>query len=100
MTKRPWLLFALITTVFWGIWGALTEIPEKSGFPATLGYIIWSLTMIPCAIAGLAVIKWKLERDYKSVIYGMIIGLLGAGGQLLLFHALVKGPAYLVFPII
>lgn len=100
MTKRPWLLFALITTVFWGIWGALIEIPEKSGFPATLGYIVWSLTMIPCAITGLAVIKWKLERDYKSVIFGMIIGLLGAGGQLLLFHALVKGPAYLVFPII
>jgi drug/metabolite transporter (DMT)-like permease len=30
----------------------------------------------------------------------LIIGLLGAGGQLILFHALVEGPAYLVFPII
>jgi len=100
MVKKPWLLYALITTVFWGIWGALIEIPEKSGFPATLGYIVWSLTMIPCAVAGMVVIKWKLEHDFKSVLYGMSIGLLGAGGQLLLFHALVKGPAYLVFPII
>jgi len=100
MIKRPWLLFALVTTVFWGIWGALIEIPEKTGFPATLGYIVWSITMIPCAIVGLIIIKWKLEHDLKSVFYGMVIGLLGAGGQLLLFHALVKGPAYLVFPII
>ena len=100
MTKRPWLLFAIVTTVFWGAWGALIEIPEKAGFPATLGYIVWSLTMVPCAIVGLGVNKWRLEHDFKSVLYGMVIGLLGAGGQLLLFHALTKGPAYLVFPII
>ena len=100
MNKRPWLLYALITTLFWGTWGALIEIPEKAGFPATLGFIVWALTMIPCAIAGLILIKWKLERSPKAIMYGMIIGLLGAGGQLALFHALVKGPAYLIFPII
>lgn len=100
MKKRPWLLFALTTTIFWGAWGALIEIPEKAGFPATLGYIVWALTMIPCALVGLVIIKWKLEYDLKSIFYGLIIGLLGAGGQLILFHALVEGPAYLVFPII
>lgn len=100
MVKRPWLLFALVTTVFWGVWGALIETTEKAGFPATLGYIVWSLTMIPCALVGLGIIKWKLEYDLKSIVYGLIIGLLGAGGQLILFHAVVEGPAYLVFPII
>ncbi len=100
MAKRPWLLFALITTVFWGVWGALIEIPEQAGFPATLGYIVWSLTMIPCALVALGIVKWKLEYDLKSIMYGFIIGLLGAGGQLILFNALVEGPAYLVFPII
>jgi drug/metabolite transporter (DMT)-like permease len=98
--KKPWLLYALITTVFWGTWGALIEIPEKAGFPATLGYIVWSLTMIPCALVALALIKWKLDHSWRAIMYGMIIGLLGAGGQLALFHALVSGPAYLVFPII
>lgn len=100
MFKKPWLLFALITMLFWGVWGAFIETPEKAGFPATLGYIVWSLTMIPPALIGLALIKWKLDRDRMSIIYGMTIGLLGAGGQLALFHALVDGPAYLVFPII
>lgn len=100
MAKRPWLLFALVTTVFWGVWGAFIEIPEKAGFPATLGYVVWSLTMIPCALIGLKIMNWKLEYDVKSILYGLIIGILGAGGQLILFHALVEGPAYLVFPII
>jgi drug/metabolite transporter (DMT)-like permease len=30
----------------------------------------------------------------------MIIGLLGAGGQMVLFYALTTGPAYLIFPVI
>jgi drug/metabolite transporter (DMT)-like permease len=100
MFKKPWLLFALVTTMFWGVWGAFIETPEKAGFPATLGYIVWSFTMIPPALVGLTLIKWKLDRDLMSVLYGMTIGLMGAGGQLALFHALVDGPAYLVFPII
>ena len=100
MIKRPWLLFTLITTVFWGVWGALIELPGRAGFPPTLVYIVWSLTMIPCALVGLAVIKWKLDYDLKSIILGMLIGLTGAGGQVALFKALMDGPAYLVFPIV
>jgi uncharacterized membrane protein len=100
MLKRPWFLYALTTTLFWGIWGALIEMPGRAGFPATLVYIAWALTMIPCALVGLAMVKWKLETDLKSVMYGMIIGLTGAGGQIVLFLALLDGPAYLVFPIV
>jgi uncharacterized membrane protein len=100
MFKRPWLLYALITTLFWGIWGALIELPGKAGFPPTLVYIVWSLTMIPCALVALALIQWKLEIDFKSVLFGMTIGITGAGGQIILFQALLSGPAYLVFPII
>lgn len=100
MNKRPWLLFALITTTCWGLWGALMEIPIKEGFPVTLGYIVWALTMIPCAVIALWVVRWRMEYDWKSIWQGSLIGFLGAGGQLMLFHALFEGPAYLVFPII
>ena len=100
MKSRTWLFFALTTTIFWGIWGAFIEIPEKAGFPATLGYSVWALTMIPCALAALAIIKWKPETDRKSIFLGSVIGLLGAGGQLILFEALRSGPAYIVFPFI
>jgi drug/metabolite transporter (DMT)-like permease len=97
---KPWLIYAIITTTFWGVWGALIEIPEKAGFPATLGYSVWALTMIPPALVALGLVKWKLEYDGRSILLGSIIGFLGAGGQLILFLALKTGPAYLVFPFI
>ena len=97
---RLWLAFAPVTTVFWGVWGALIELPEKAGFPATLGYAVWALTMIPVSVIALGMVKWKLEHDMRSVLLGSAVGFLGAGGQLVLFEALRSGPAYLVFPII
>lgn len=100
MKNKLWLIYAIITTVTWGIWGAFIEIPEKAGFPATLGYIVWALTMIPCSLIALKLINFKLETDKKSILWGLLIGLTGAGGQLLLFEALREGPAYIVFPII
>jgi drug/metabolite transporter (DMT)-like permease len=100
MKLRPWLIYAIITTTFWGIWGALIELPGKSGFPPTLGYVVWAITMIPPALVALKIINFQLEHDKKSIILGCIIGLTGAGGQLVLFQALITGPAYLVFPFI
>lgn len=99
-TRKLWLIYALITTIFWGIWGAFIEIPEKAGFPATLGYIIWAITMIPCAVVALYNINWKLEIDTRSALLGCVVGLTGSGGQLLLFQALRGGPAYIVFPLV
>ncbi len=89
-----------MTTLSWGIWGALIEIPEKAGFPATLGYVVWSLTMLIPSIVVLSKINWQIDFDKNSIILGSIIGFTGAGGQIILFQALVTGPAYLVFPII
>jgi len=98
--SKHWLTYAIVTTISWGIWGALIEIPEKGGFPATLGYVVWALTMLIPAYIVLKKIDYKIEKDKKSIFLGLIIGITGAGGQILLFQALVSGPAYLVFPII
>ncbi len=101
MNKKHWLIYALITTLFWGVWGALISLPEKNGFPATLIYIVWSFTMIIPALFALKNINWKLETGKREILYGAIIGFLGAGGQLILFTGAIKeGPPYLIFPII
>jgi drug/metabolite transporter (DMT)-like permease len=91
---------AMITTLTWGVWGALVELPERAGLPATLGYAIWALTMIPCAWIALRRRGGRLERDRRSLLVCTSAGLLGAGGQLILFEALRLGPAYIVFPIV
>ncbi len=38
-----------------------------------------------------------LDRSPRAVAYGLAIGLLGAGGQMVLFYAVARGPAYLIF---
>jgi drug/metabolite transporter (DMT)-like permease len=98
--NKSWLTFVIIHVVFMGVWGALIEIPEKNGFPATLGYVVWALTMIPASVLALIINRWKLERDKRSVVLGCLAGLLGAVGQLVLFFTLKIAPAYLVFPLL
>ncbi len=100
MESDLWLVYAVVTTLCWGVWGAFIELPEKKGFPATLGYVVWSLTMVPCAMVALALIGWVPEHDLRAVLLGSAAGLLGAAGQLVLFEALRRGPAYLVFPVV
>jgi drug/metabolite transporter (DMT)-like permease len=100
MGKKIWLIYALVTMVTWGFWGALSSTPMVNGFPSTLVYCVWALTMLIPGIAVLRINRWKVMFDRRSMIYGSLIGFLGAGGQLLLFEALKVGPAYLIFPII
>jgi uncharacterized membrane protein len=97
---KLWLIYALATTILWGVWGAFTGVSAQRGFPDTLVYCVWALTMIVPALIVLGRAGWKLECEPRSLLYGFIIGMLGAGGQMLLFYTVNIGPTYLIFPII
>lgn len=97
---KNWVSFVIVHVIFMGVWGAFIEIPEKNGFPATLGYVVWALTMVLAALMALAVNRWQLDHDKRSIFLGTSAGLMGAGGQLVLFFTLKIAPAYLVFPLL
>lgn len=100
-TASPaWFRYALAVVVLWGVWGAFTGLSAQRGFPDTLVYCVWSLTMIPPALIVAARGGWRIDRSPRAIAYGLAIGLLGAGGQMLLFYALTIGPPWLIFPII
>jgi drug/metabolite transporter (DMT)-like permease len=100
LTRRAGLIFALITTAFWGVWGAFAGRPADNGFPETLIYVVWAFTMIPPSLYALARVGWRWQRDTKSILLGCLIGFTGSGGQMLLFHAVRTGPTYLIFPLV
>ena len=100
MKGKPWLLHALVTVAFWGVWGAFAGLPTEHGFPDTLVYVVWSLTMLPPMFVALWLAGWRLQLDRRSIYLGCMIGFTGAGGQMLLFHAVHTGPTYLIFPVI
>ncbi len=96
---RSWIFYAALLILFWGVWGAFSALPStKYGYPDEMIYSIWALTMIIPAAFILRGQRW--DRRPAATIYGLLIGLTGAGGQLILFQALTMGPAYLIFPII
>lgn len=95
--KHNWLLYALVTMITWGIWGAFSD---QTTLSKTMVYVIWALSMLPCALVALANIRFKLDVRTRPALLSLAVGLLGAGGQLALFLALDYAPAYLVMPLI
>ena len=96
---RSWIFYAALLIVFWGVWGAFSALPAtRYGYPDEMIYSIWALTMIIPAVFALR--GQRFDRRPQAAMYGLLIGLTGAGGQLLLFQALTMGPAYLIFPIV
>lgn len=95
--KHNWLLYALVTMITWGVWGAFSD---QTILPKTQVYVMWALSMVPCALVALANIRFKLDIRHKPALLSMGVGLLGAGGQLVLFLALDYAPGYLVMPTI
>jgi uncharacterized membrane protein len=97
-----WLAPAAVTTLLWGLWGALADRPEKAGFPPTLGFVVWALTVLPVSWFA-----WRSHRSKgpfphsaKAIFLGLIGGLPAGAGNLLLFEALRAGPTALVFPLV
>ncbi|OBC17073.1 hypothetical protein A5784_24750 [Mycobacterium sp. 852013-50091_SCH5140682] len=97
--RRGWIFYATLLIVFWGIWGACSALPATIyGYPDEMIYSIWALTMLIPAVFALR--RQRFDRRPRAAVYGLLIGITGAGGQLLLFQALTMGPAYLIFPIV
>ncbi|MDW5377525.1 DMT family transporter [Halomonas sp. HP20-15] len=99
MHNKSWIFYTFLLVLFWGVWGAFSGLPtEKYGYPDQMVYIIWAITMLIPAYAALR--RESFDRRGIAALYGLAIGLTGAGGQLLLFKALTVGPPYLIFPVI
>lgn len=38
--KHRWLFFGLVTMLTWGVWGELSELIERAGFPSGHVYVV------------------------------------------------------------
>jgi drug/metabolite transporter (DMT)-like permease len=100
MSSRSWVPYAALLVVFWGVWGAFSSLLTKQySHPNEMVYILWFLTML---ILAFFILRSERTFDRRPIaaFYGLLIGLTGAGEQLVLFKALTIGPAYLIFSIV
>jgi drug/metabolite transporter (DMT)-like permease len=98
-----WAVLTALTAALFATNAAFIEYPEKfvsPPFPMTLGFVVWSFTMVACAIFALARSGQPVEYRWPAIGYGCAVGLLGSIGQLLMFIALRSGPAYIVVPVV
>lgn len=97
--KLPiWLGYALLCVFWWGLWGFLSKIGSATASPLQM-QILFTLGMIPVAVAMLFAMRGKVDRDRVGVSYGLLCGIVTGLGTLGYFAALRVQDASVVTPI-
>jgi len=93
-----WLVYALVCMFWWGLWGFLSKVGSGTATPLQL-QILFSLGMLPVAIAMLWKMNWRLERNLRGVSYGILSGITTGLGVLAYYAALHQQDASVVTPV-
>lgn len=91
LTLPPWLLYALVAAICWGIWGVLAKGPsrELSGW---MTQILFTFALIPSAIMAACSKHVRVGTDKpRGLFWGFVSGLLAAAGNIAFYLALEKG---------
>lgn len=96
--KRPWLLYALLCILWWGLWGVLAKV-ASARLSVDQMQILFTLGMVPLAGAALIGMRGKLERDARGAGYGILNGVFTGLGLLAYDAAMSKGKASIVGPV-
>ena len=93
-----WLLYALLCIFWWGLWGFLSKVASASATPLQL-QILFTLGMMPVALAMLFRMRWKLDRNLGGVSYGILSGVATGLGVLGYYAAMREQDASVVTPV-
>jgi bacterial/archaeal transporter family protein len=96
--ERSWLLNAFWCIFWWGLWGVLTKLASARLSVAQM-QVMFTLGMLPLAIAALIGMRGKLERDLRGAAYGILNGVFTGLGLLAYDAAMSKGKASIVGPL-
>ena len=93
-----WLWYALMGIFLWGLWGFLSKIGTDAANPLQM-QILFTLGMLPVAIAMLLHTRAKLDRNLGGIAYGLLCGIATGAGTLGYYAALRHQGASVVTPV-
>lgn len=94
-----WLLYTLITVVFWGVWGFESKLLVDRTSPYT-GQLLYTIGLLPPVIFVLMSPKrFAGKRRKLGFFFAFLTGILGGLGNVAFFMALVKGSASVIVPL-
>ncbi len=94
-----WLVYSLLTIVFWGVWGALSKVVADH-MDAYMNQVLFTLGLIPPA----AVVLWKGRlrggsNPKRGFFYAFLTGILGGTGNIAFVKSMnLGGQASIVVP--
>src|SRR5262245_32903439 len=95
--RSTWLIYALLSIVWWGIWGFLSKLGSDQTSPQQL-QILFTIGIIPPSALAWARLGFRVETDRRGAIYGILNGVFTGLGMLAYYAALSKAKASVVGP--
>jgi len=93
-----WLWLSLMSMLWWGVWGFLVKLGTALMNPQAM-QILFVCGMLPPVILALWQAGFRVQRDARGVLYGILNGLLASFGMLAFYAAMTYGKASIVGPV-
>jgi transporter family protein len=94
-----WLVYTLITVVFWGVWGFESKILMNRTSPYTGQVLFTAGLAVPVIFVLMSPKRFAGSRRKLGFSFAFLTGLLGGLGNVLFFVALAKGNASVIVPL-
>jgi len=88
--KARWFWYSTFCVFCWGPWAIFSKLGSDE-IPAPTMQFLFTLGGIPVALAVLVIQRFRFEKNFKGILYGLVVGILSAVGQLALFAAYRSG---------
>lgn len=92
---KAWILPALGTFVFWGLWGFFPKLTTRYISPLS-AMVYESIIGLPVGLIILATLNFKPEVHPRGILYASVTGVLGILGALGYLTAVRRGEVTLV----
>ena len=86
-----WLVYSLLTILFWGVWGALTK-AISADIDAYMNQVLFGIGVLPVMV--LVLFSERLAGGVnrpRGICYAFITGVLGGTGNIAFFKAFTEG---------
>lgn len=94
-----WLVYTIITVVFWGLWGFESKLLVDRASPYTSQVLYTVGLLVPTAIVLFSPKRFAGQRPGRGLFFAVLTGLLGGLGNIAFFVALAKGNASVIVPL-
>ena len=92
-----WLLYALLSLFWWGLFGFLGKIGSSRISPAQM-QVLYMIGFVPILLMSLHRVHYQVATDKRGISYSILMGLTAALGVLTFFVAVKTGNVSIVAP--